>query len=344
MKGLILFLSLSVTSVQTIAQTGGFSFAEDKNARQVNVLYNNKLLTAYCFYDSSRKPFLFPVLTLDGIPVTRGYPFRPHAGDRTDHPHHSGIWMNYESVNGLDFWNNSTAIAPEKRDRYGTILHDSIVHQSANGDKARLTTAARWIRPDGKSLLREVTTFCFTVSANDFIIDRITTLTATDIGVTFKDVKDGFFAIRVARELEMSSKEPSDYVDSNGNITNVPASGSEVTGMYYSSTGLKGDNVWGSMGKWAMLLGRKQGTDIGIGIIDHPSNVGYPGYWHARGYGLFSINPLGRKIFSNGTEELNFSLAPAQSTVFRYRIVIHSGSMLTAEQMNMFSEDFESIK
>ena len=59
-----------------------------------------------------------------------------------------------------------------------------------------------------------------------------------------------------------------------------------------------------------MLTGKKDGKDITIGMFDHPSNVGYPAYWHARGYGLFAVNPLGRKVFSNGKEELNFSLKP----------------------------------
>ena len=93
-----------------------------------------------------------------------------------------------------------------------------------------------------------------------------------------------------------------------------------------------------------MLTGKKENKDITVGIIDHPGNIGYPAYWHARGYGLFSINPLGRKIFSNGKEELNFSLAPGKSTTFRYRVVIHSGSFLTAAEMNKFSDEFEKIK
>ena len=152
------------------------------------------------------------------------------------------------------------------------------------------------------------------------------------------------FAIRVARELELPSKETSSYIDDKGNITKVSPSGSNVTGMYYSSTGLKGDSVWSSKGPWAILTGKKQGKDITIGIIDHPSNVGYPAYWHARGYGLFSINPLGRKVFSNGKEELNFSLAPGQSTTFRYRTVIHSGTVLSKEKMNELSNDFEKVK
>jgi hypothetical protein len=342
----ILFIPILLgLSVSVIAQKAtGFSIAERPDKKQVDILFNDKLLTAYCYYDSSRKPFLFPVNTIDGITVTRGYPFQPVAGERTDHPHHTGIWLNYESVNGLDFWNNSTAIAPEKRDNYGTIVHKKIVDEKTNGNTASLTTAAIWIRPDGKILLNEETLFNISIQGDDFIIDRVTKLTASDITVLFKDVKDGMFAIRVARELELPSKESSSYIDDKGNITKVPASGNNVTGMYYSSTGLTGDSVWGSKGRWAMLAGKKQGRDITIGIIDHPANVGYPAYWHARGYGLFSINPLGRKVFSNGKEELNFSLAPGQSTTFRYRTVIHSGTVLTKEKMNKLSDDFEKVK
>ena len=346
MNKLFSVLVLSVSGMTAIAQQStGFSIVEKKDKKQVDVLFNNKLLTAYCYYDSSRKPILFPVNTVDGITVTRGYPFQLIAGERTDHPHHTGIWLNYESVNGLDFWNNSTAIAVEKRNQYGTIIHQKIINKKINGKKASLTVAATWVRPDNKVILNEETIFNFSVIEDNFIIDRITTLTATDTTVVFKDVKDGMFAIRVARELELPSKEKSNFIDDKGNVITVPPStAGDVTGMYYSSTGLKGDSVWSSKGKWVMLTGKKDGKEITIGIIDHPSNVGYPAYWHARGYGLFSVNPLGRKIFSNGKEELNFSLKPKQSVTFRYRIIIHSGYMLTNDVMNKFAAGFEKVK
>lgn len=335
---------LVLMSMSLLAQKNGFSIVERNDKKQVDILYNNNLLTAYCYFDSSRKPVLFPVKTVDGITVTRSYPFQMIAGERTDHPHHTGIWLNYESVNGLDFWNNSTSIAPEKRDHYGTIVHEKISSKKANGKNASLTATAKWVRPDNKILLNELTTFHFTVDANDLIIDRTTTLTATDTTVVFKDVKDGMFAIRVARELELPSKEKSSFVDDKGNVTEVAPSGQDVTGMYYSSEGLKGDSVWSSKGKWVMLTGKKDGKEITIGMFDHPSNIGYPAYWHARGYGLFSVNPLGRKIFSNGKEELNFTLQPGKSVIFRYRIVVHSGSALTKDEMNEFFSEFAKSK
>jgi hypothetical protein len=335
---------LSLSAITIAQKSTGFSLVEKKDKKQVDVLYNNKLLTSYCNLDSSKKPVLFPVNTIDGITLTRSYPFKLIAGERTDHPHHTGIWLNYESVNGLDFWNNSTAIPVARRDHYGSIIHLGIVSKKANGNKAVLVTKAIWVRPDNKTLLDELTTFNFSVKENNFIIDRFTVLTAKDTTVIFKDVKDGMFAIRVARELELPSKEKSSFVDDKGNVTTLLPSGADVTGMYHSSNGAKGDSVWGTKGEWVMLTGKKDGKNITIGIIDHPSNVGYPAYWHARGYGLFAVNPLGRKIFSNGKEELNLSLKPGESATFRYRVVVHSGEFLTNDDMNKLFEDFKKIK
>lgn len=340
-----LTIGLLMMGSMAYGQGKGFTITEKTQQKQADVLFNGKLLTSYCYYDSLRKPILFPVNTVEGMTVTRSYPLAIVAGERTDHPHHTGIWLNYESVNGLDFWNNSTAILPDKRDRYGTIRHGQIIRKEAGRSTAMLVTTAGWERPDGKTLLNERTAFHFRVQKSDFIIDRVTTLTALDTTVVFKDVKDGLLAIRVARELEMPAKEATYFVDDKGNVTTVKSSGSdEVTGMYHSSEGLTGDSVWGSRGRWVMLNGIKQGTAVTVAIFDHPGNIGYPAYWHARGYGLFAINPLGRKIFSNGKEELNFSLAPLQSVSFRYRIVIHSGSFLTAAEMEVLAGDFVNEK
>jgi len=200
---------------------------------------------------------------------------------------------------------------------------------------------ADWVRPNGYALLKEKTIYVFSIKGNEFFIERTSTLTATDEPVVFKDVKDGFFSIRVARELEMPSQQADIFLDALGNETKVPAMNNKgVTGMYYNSEGIKGDSVWSSQGRWAMLKGQKSGKEITIGIFDHPSNVGYPAYWHARGYGLFSINPLGRKIFSNGKEELNFSLKPGASVTFRYKVLIASGTKVTNDEMNKLANEF----
>ncbi len=347
MKRVLFILILQFVAILTIAQDGskGFSIVEQPEDKEVKIYYNGNLLTAYCYYDSIKKSFLFPVRTLDGITVTRGYPLKPTPGERTDHPHHTGVWMNYESVNGFDFWNNSTSIPFEKRNGYGTIRHNKILDKQASKDKATLVVTADWYRPDGQILIKEKTIYEFIVKDNIFFIDRVSELTATEEQVVFKDIKDGFFAIRVARELEMPSTQTDIFLDAYGNKTAVPKMDNEgVTGMYYSSEGIKGDSVWSSKARWVMLQGQKQGKEIIIGIFDHPSNIGYPAYWHARGYGLFAVNPLGRKIFSNGKEELNFSLKPNSSATFRYRMMIASGSKFSDKEMNKLAEQFAKSK
>jgi hypothetical protein len=184
-------------------------------------------------------------------------------------------------------------------------------------------------------LLEEKTLFVFTRKDNDFIIDRIATLEAKVPEVLFKDVKDGMLGLRVARELELPSKESSKFVDASCNITEVSQmDNSKITGMYTNHEGITGDEVWGKRSQWACLNGKKDGETISIAIIDHPKNVGYPTYWHARGYGLFALNPLGQKVFSNGTEELNLTMKSGEKKIFRYRIIIHSGNELNAAAIN----------
>lgn len=339
----IWLMACCLSSLQLVAQKQwqGFEIVEKPAAKRVDILYKGRLLTAYRYDDSLFKAVLYPVNTVDGITVTRGYPLEPRKGDRTDHPHHVGVWLNYESVNGLDFWNNSTAIEPTRRVNYGTIVHTGVISKVAHEKGATLVVSAKWVNQSGQQILGEKTTYQFTVSGNDFFIDRSTTLTALKDTVHFRDVKDGLFAIRVARELEQPSTEKSTYIDEHGNKTEVdalPAAG--ITGRYSSSNGTTGDSVWSTQGTWVMLQGIKDKKKITIGILDHPSNPGYPAYWHARGYGLFSVNPLGRAIFSKGRESLNLALDPGQSVNFRYTLLVASGHEVGAADMEKIAKGF----
>jgi len=339
MRALVLLLLLA--AVHTGYGQDGFSLTEVKKKKKVEVRYDGKLLTAYCYFDSTEKPVLYPIHTLPGNTITRGYPVAPRPGDRTDHPHHVGLWFNYESVNGLDFWNNSTAIPAEKKPQYGSIRHQKILARKVENGVGILQTLSHWVDHTGKVLLEEVTEFRFSKKDNNFIIDRSATLKAMVPEVLFKDVKDGMLGLRVARELEMPSGQEDKFIDSHGNVTKVAAASTVgVTGMYINRDGIRGDDAWGKRSDWTILNGTKDGEKISIAIIDHTRNPGYPTYWHARGYGLFAANPLGQKVFSNGKEELNFKLAQSSTATFRYRVVIHSGSELSAMEADGLMWDF----
>lgn len=337
----LLFLVCFLAGPSLVAQEG-FVFRENEATKKVELLYNNKLLTAYCYFDSTEKPVLFPINTMSGVTVTRGWPITPREGERTDHPHHVGLWFNYESVNDLDFWNNSSAIPAEKKSHYGSVKHKRIVEKRIVGNQARLVTLSHWVNSAGDVLLEEITTFDFSVSGNTFIIDRKASLKAVADKVIFKDVKDGALGIRVARSLEMPSTEKDKFVDARGNVTAVAQLNNEgVTGNYINRENIQGDSTWGKRSDWTVLQGKKDGEDISIAIIDHPRNVGYPTYWHARGYGLFAANPFGQKVFSNGKQELNFELTKDKFAILRYRILIHSGNTLDASAIDTFMKSFQ---
>lgn len=325
---------------QPLVKPAGITFQVHAADSVIDILLNGQKITAYRFSQTLEKPVLYPLLTLSAKPITRGYPLDPRPGERIDHPHHLGWWLNYGDVNGLDFWNNSAAIPLENQPWYGKIWHDDYALSEANQQPAILTVNCRWKNYQQETLLQEKTTYTFWAIPGGYCIDRTTTLTAAQ-DILFKDNKEGFIGLRVARQLEMPSDKPDLFTDAQGRVTAVKALDNiGVTGNYLSSESLTGDAVWGTRGRWVQLQGKLNGDPVSVVLIDHPDNVGYPTYWHARGYGLFAANPLGQAVFSNGKETLNFALKKGQQTTFRYRLCVQEGEPLPVKTIEEITADF----
>ena len=309
-----------------------------ESARRVDVAIGGAPFTSYIWPERVKKPVLDPIRSARGTIVTRGWPLNPRPGERVDHPHHVGLWFNYERVNGVDFWNNSDALKPEDAAKMGAIVHRRIVTAKSGADRGELVTESDWVLPGGKTLLHERTQFFFSGDASTRTIERIATLTALDERVVFADAKDGMLGMRVARQLEQPSNEPQVFTDTAGRATAVPAmDNTGVSGQYTSSEGKKGDAVWATRARWTNLTGTIGGEAITIAMIDHPENPGFPTYWHARGYGLFAANPLGQKVFSEGRETMNFTIEPRASATFRYRVLVIDGTASTDRLEREFS-------
>jgi len=312
----------------------------NEQARRVDISIDGQPFTSYIWPATLKKPVLYPLRTAKGAIITRGFPLEQRPGERVDHPHHAGLWFNYESVNGIDFWNNSDAIKPENAPKMGTIVHRSIVFAKGGSQQGELDVESDWITFDKKVLLQEQTHFVFRGGPGFRSVDRITTLRALDTKVDFKDEKDGLLGLRVVRALEIPYDKPEVYTDASGHATTVAKlDNTGVNGTYLTSEGKKGDAAWGTRGRWCNLSGLVGDEPVTITILDHPANPGFPTYWHARGYGLFAANPLGQKIFSQGKQELNFSVAPLASVTFRYRILITS-AIATPESTEAAYKDF----
>lgn len=295
----------------------------DEKDRRVDISIDGQPFTSYIYPPTLKKPVLFPLRTAKGTVVTRGFP--PGAGERTDHPHHVGLWFNYGNVDGIDFWNNSEAVKPEDKHKMGTIEQRRILAASSGSNKGELEVEADWNGPSGTPMLREHTLYVFFGGSDSRTIERVTTLTAVDRKVTFVDDKEGLLGMRVTRALELPSATPETFTDASGRATRIEALNNSIaTGDYLTSEGKRGNAVWGSRGRWCELSGRLNSEAVTLLILDHPKNPGFPTYWHARGYGLFAANPLGEEVFSRGREKLNLVLDEKQSVTFRYRVVILS--------------------
>ena len=313
---------------------------KDKSQNKVDIFVGDKLFTSFLYPDTLEKPVLYPLHAANGTIVTRGFPFKPLPGEPTDHPHHMGLWFNYENVNGLDFWNNSYAIPKEKKSGYGWIKTDRII-ETSGGTKGTLTYHANWTNQQNEVLLEETTRFEFSGDGHQRIIDRTTVLRASR-EVLFKDAKDGLLGLRVAHELQIPSTEDQKFTDDKGIVT-VVKGGTDKTanGTYLTSEGKMGNDAWSTRGRWCKLYGKMGADSVSIAMIDHPSNPNYPTFWHARGYGLFALNPLGENVFTNGKATKNLQLKKGESVNFSYRIVIdENNKTLSVAELNAMADEF----
>ena len=341
----LLFVLAWVSSLACAQENDPIRLKVQKDKESVEVFIGGSLFTTYRFDSSLEKPVLYPIQAPDGTFVTRGYPIAPREKERVDHPHQVGLWFNFGDVNGYDFWNNSLAIPPESKEHYGRIIHRSIEQAVTEGNSGILKVKMDWMAPDNgdaERLLEESTTYIFKGGEGVRIVDRITTLTAMAPEVRFTDNKEGMLALRVDRAFEMPSGEPVVYTDASGKSTEVPVMDNEgVTGWYLNSEGDEGDEAWGKCARWVELTGTKNGVSSSLILMDHPRNINYPACWHARGYGLFSVNNLGRQVYNSELEKYQLVLNKGESVTFRHRFVVASG-ILSASEVESLFRDFIS--
>ncbi len=327
-------------------QPVGIKVTPDEAHQRVDVTIDGEPFTSYVWPSSLKKPVLYPLIAPGGIEVTRGYPLAPREGERTDHPHHAGMWFNYGNVDNFDFWNNSDAIKPEDRGKMGTIHHTKIVSTKSGKLQGELVVESLWTNGAGENVLSQTTRYVFskrksvggglfgkvqsTVGNGSIgearVIDEIVTLHALKRSV-FHDDKEGMLGIRVAHFLESANEKGGTFTDASGRPTAVQASNVPgANGVYLTSEGKQGDNAWSTRGRWCLLTGTNADKDtVTIAIIDYPKNVNYPTYWHARGYGLFAANPLGQHIFDPNAKPLDFTLEAGKDVTFRHRVLLIAG-------------------
>ncbi len=321
MPGYIRILIFSLFSIPVmVAQAQGQVSFEKKNGSEIMIYVNGDYFSSFLFDKSLPKPVLYPVIDAKQNRITRGYPFQPIPGERADHPHHYGIWLNFGDVNKVDFWNNGKYPGTAAEHDYGSILVNNNV--SLNEKKGTISYSATWKGPDGTELIKEETTYFFSGNDSTREVTRESRLKALR-DLEFGDSKEGFFAIRVRRELESPSTTKDQYVeDTTGTVSQNKRHDSliPVTGLYINSEADSGAAVWGKPADWVMLRGEIENKDVAVIMLDHPKNFGHPARWMARDYGLFGINPYGEKSYGGNSEKIT-PLKKGNAQTFRYKMV-----------------------
>jgi hypothetical protein len=315
------FLALLATLPLALPVTAQVKITQGDN--HIDVSIDGKPYTTYFYGPDVPKPYLYPLRAPSGVSVVRSYPMETVAGESTDHQHHRSVWFAHSKVNGYDYWNNEFSY---KGDKLGHIFITKISKAEGGAKSGEIDSTANWQQPDGKVVLVEDRKMIFHAGGPNSVVDFDFTLTAQDT-VTFEDEKDGVFGLRLASELE----EP------NAPGTKTQPKEPLRTGVLTCAAGQTEAKCWGTRGNWADFSGTVHGEKVGVAILDYPENPGHPTYWHARGYGLFAANIFGRSAFTSKKEpDGSMTLKPGEKLRFRYRVVIHPGTLADAHMDDLY--------
>jgi hypothetical protein len=301
------------------ALTSGQVAFQATGTDRISISIDGQPFSVFYIGTSYPKPFLAPLRSASGLIVTRQYPMQQIEGESRDHPHHRGLWIGYGNVNGFNFWENELDLpnrnpdTPKQQGRIGLLEVDSLKPGKNSG---AIAATFGWRAPDGTELMEERRVMTFYAGAGTRMVDVDATFTAK-AAVRFGDTKEGFFAIRVADSMAEKN---------GGTIANSEGAQSEKS-------------VWGRRADWVDYEGAVEDQKVGIAVFDHPQNYSHPPRWHVRAYGLFAVNPFGKKEFdAQAPGPGGRDLGTGQSMRFRYRVIVHGGDTPKTQLADWYSE------
>ena len=313
--------ALASGSAQPATLSGAFlPVTVAENGGRVVVEIGGQPYTDYPFQNVPR-PFFYPVLGPGGVNMTRHFPMKEVEGEDRDHPHHRGMWLGHQRVNGQNFWVD--------REGVGKIVHKRFL-KIAGGKEGEITSENEWVGNDGKTVCSDVRTLRFSGNSTTKFVDWEITLKATHGDVVFGDDKDGFLAVRVAEtmralKLQVRGQKPQ---PGDGHIVMSTGVRDDGASVVAAKEAKREARTWGKKADWVYYYGPAEGKTMGVAIFDHPQNPRYPTWWHVRDYGLFAANPFGQHYFENKPDQKDLGdlkIAAGQSVTFRYRVVFAEG-------------------
>jgi hypothetical protein len=310
---------LPFTILATVSPVSAVAVELRRKGDRIDVVIGGRPFTGYYFGPDQAKPYLFPLRSAQGTVVTRGFPMaRDIPEEDRDEPHQRAMYFAHGDINGYDFWGeaefprwSSHSAATFGRTTF-VKLDEMRVALESGTIKAEFHLAA----PDGKVIARETQAYTFRGDERLRIIDCEFTIHADNGPVRIGDTKEGTFAIRLVKALEL------------------PA------GHMVNSNGAKGEKeIWGKRADWVDYYGNIAGEIVGIAVFDDPHNLRHPTYWHARQYGLLAANPFGlRDFLHDRRQDGSYTIVPGESLALRYRVLIHHGDPGEAGLTDAYSQ------
>jgi len=294
-------------------ESNGVAISPQKDGT-LRVEINGILFTEY-HYTNVPRPYFYPLLGPDELPMTRNWPMQNAPNEAHDHPHHRSLWYAHSSVNGLDFWSEATNACK--------IVHEKFLNIQSGRKSGVIQSSDNWLAHDGTVVCTDVRTLRIYNRPDDqrlFDFD-ITLRAPPNKPVIFGDNKDGTMAVRIAETMRLKLK------DKLG------------AGHIVLSTGACDEAAWGQRADWCDYYGPVDGKIVGIAIFDHPDNPRHPTWWHVRDYGLFAANPFGIHDFEKKPQGTgDFIIPDGQSVTFHYRFYLHKGDEQQARVADAYRE------
>ncbi len=280
-----------------------------RHGDHISVEIGGRPFTTYDFSPKVAKPYLMPLRSAEGTVITRGFPIgdtvpAAHLHDHNLEPHQRPMYFGHGNIDGIDFWGEAAFPKWSDDSVFGRTVFAKIEEMEGGPESGKLRALFHLVGPRGRIIADETQVYVFKGGANTRIIDCEFTITA-DHGapVTFGDTKEGTFALRLAQQL---NSPPAHMVNSNG--------------------GVGEKEVWGKRANWVDYYGKVGSEEVGVAIFDSPGNFRHPTYWHARSYGLFSVNPFGiREFTGDASKDGSWTVRQGKSLILRYRVLIHHG-------------------
>jgi len=310
-KRIAKLMLISLIAFGTAVSSRAESVEIKRDGDRIDVRVGGRPFTSYYFGAATAKPYFFPLRSALGTIVTRGFPMVTDIpGEDHDEPHQRAMYFGHGDINGYDFWGEAAFPhwSRHSASTFGRTVFRKLDEMRGAPESGTLRAEFDLMTPKGDTIATEIQSYIFKGDAQSRIIDCEFTILADHGPVKIGDTKEGTFAIRVVKALD---SPPGRMVNSEGAV------------------GEKA--IWGKKADWVDFSGNVAGEDVGIAMFDHPKNLRYPAYWHARGYGLLAANPFGLREFTHDRhQDGSYTIAAGGSLTLRYRVLIHQGNLQQA--------------